>query len=219
MKLPAIKRSIECSLGRIAKHPFISDAHKKRLSKTQVYTWIMCAGRESQSFPNILEHVTDCCTNSTIRQILTKNLEDENGNGNPSEAHYTHYLNLLDEIGIPHSEFASYKEGAGLTYALRVANHVMIGENESRALGYLLVNEAMTPRIYKAIKTTVLYHHPDLQTHFFDLHVESDRKHVRALYAGIQASSTIQTRDLLFGIEIGERSMASLLDEAYGVFS
>ena len=43
------------SLDRIEAHSFIRDAHLCRLTQEQAVRWVMCAGRESRTFPSILE--------------------------------------------------------------------------------------------------------------------------------------------------------------------
>ena len=82
----------------------------------------------------------------------------------------------------------------------------------------MLVNEGMTPITYGAAYHALGKYYPDMETRFFQLHVEIDAKHVEDLYAAVDELETTQAESLLFGISIGERGMAVLLDEAYGVY-
>ena len=48
---------IEQGLERIRKHPFITEANSRTLTEEQAIRWIMCAGRESRSFPDVLNNL------------------------------------------------------------------------------------------------------------------------------------------------------------------
>jgi hypothetical protein len=91
-------------------------------------------------------------------------------------------------------------------------------ENEAIAIGYMLVNEGMTPITYGAAYHALGKYYPTMETRFFQLHVEIDAKHVEDLYVAVEELQPTQAENLLFGISIGERGMAVLLDEAYGVY-
>jgi pyrroloquinoline quinone (PQQ) biosynthesis protein C len=178
----------------------------------------MCAGRESKSFVAILKNLASWCTNPKTREILLANLADELGNGKPEDAHYQHYLQLLDALNIPRANFYSYSERAGIRLALSLAYNISLSKREACALGYLLINEAITPITYGAAKSAITYYYPNLKTTFFDLHVTIDDLHVKKLYEAVDELPTSSEDELLFGIDVGERGMAVLIDEAYGIF-
>jgi pyrroloquinoline-quinone synthase len=213
-----VRQAVEASLQRIREHPFIVEANAQRLSEEQARRWIKCAGRESRSFPYILENMLARCPNERVRQILSQNLDDERGNGKPEHAHFKHYLQLLDKLGIPHSSFYEYKERAGIKLALSLAYNISMQSELSLAIGYMLVNEGMTQITYSAIQKALLRYYPTLQTPFFDLHIEVDEKHIADLYKAVDEMELDQSKNLLLGITVGERGMAALLDEAYGLF-
>lgn len=205
-------------LERIRNHPFITSANSRLLSREQALRWIKCAGRESRSFPQIIERMIKRTSNERIRKILQENLNDEYGNGNPEEAHFNHYLQLLDSLGIPRDNFYNYPEKAGIQLALSLAYNVASQPNNAIALGYTLVNEEMTQITYSAIKNGLSPHYPALKTRFFDLHVDVDAEHVEGLFEAVDELDSNQKEAVLFGIAIGERGMAVLLDEALGIF-
>lgn len=209
---------VEDSLSRIRQHPFIVGANSQSLTKSQAERWIKCAGRESRSFPKILENLVARARNERVRQILQANLDDEYGNGNPDDAHFKHYLHLLDELGIPRSEFDAYDERAGIRFALELAYNVSVQPSEPMAIGYMLVNEGMTQITYSAAHNALTRYYPDIKTPFFSLHVEVDEKHVADLYRAVGELPDSESSALKFGVDIGERGMAVLLDEAFGVF-
>lgn len=213
-----IEHATEEALTRIRRHPFIKLAHAKSLAQSQAERWIFCAGRESKSFPGILENMVARCTDVKVREILQENLDDEHGRGNPDDAHFQHYLHLLDNLGISREHFANYRERAGIRLALSLAYNISSQDNEAIALGYMLVNEGMTPITYEAARSALGHYYPNLKTIFFDLHIAVDEKHVEELYRALESFSPSASNDLLFGISIGERGMAVLLDEALGVF-
>jgi pyrroloquinoline quinone (PQQ) biosynthesis protein C len=206
------------SLNRIRQHPFIVQAHARKLTKSQSERWILCAGRESHSFPKILENMVARCTNERVTEILRENLNDEYGNGNTEHAHFKHYLHLLDNLGIARVTFDNYREQAGIKLALSLAYNISTQPSEGVAIGYMLVNEGMTPITYEAARSTLTHYYPKLRTTFFDLHIEVDEHHVEELYKAVEAMPESSMEDLLFGISIGERGMAVLLDEALGMF-
>ena len=214
----AIKVEADASLNRIRQHPFITTAMAGKLSKAQSVRWIKCAGRESRSFPYILENMISFTTNEAVKQILQENLDDEYGNGNPEHAHFKHYLHLLDNLSIPRSEFFEYNEGPGIRLALSLAYNISKAKNSGLALGYMLVNEGMTPITYEAARSALLPFYPTLKTTFFDMHITVDIHHVEELYRAIEHTSEDQLDDIRFEILAGERGMAVLLDEAYGLF-
>lgn len=176
----------------------------------------MCAGRESQTFPHILTQTRDRTTIPTLRSILQRNLDDELGNGNPNDAHFQHYLHLLDALEISRERFAAFHEGVGIRCALHLATQVAQHPNDAFVLGYLLINEAPTPITYAAAHAGLRQFYADCPAHFFELHVTVDAEHVRELMRASQVIPVAHLPSLLDGIALGERGMAVLLDEAYG---
>jgi pyrroloquinoline quinone (PQQ) biosynthesis protein C len=105
--IEVVREVVEDSLARIRKHKFIVDGFSGRLTHEQCVRWIMCAGRESRSFPDILQNMIEIVSDCDIRQVLQSNLEDEFGNGNPDHAHFKHYLHLIRKIGLSETDFTS----------------------------------------------------------------------------------------------------------------
>lgn len=217
MDRATIDKQLAIRLEHFSAHPFLVDANSLRLSPEQVYRWIMCAGRESKSFVSILRNLISWCESKKIKDILLANLDDELGNGVPEDAHYMHYLRLLDELGIPRTQFFSYTENSGIKLALQLAYSISLARREAWALGYMLINEAMTPITYGAAKSGLMKYHPKLQTNFFDLHISTDAIHLKNLLDAVEELPQECEGDVVFGLDMGERGMAVLLDEAYGV--
>jgi pyrroloquinoline quinone (PQQ) biosynthesis protein C len=209
---------IEQGLERIRKHPFITEANSRTLTEEQAIRWIMCAGRESRSFPDVLNNLISRSSNPRIQDILKENLKDENGDGVLEHAHFMHYLQLLDKLQVSRDDFYAYNERAGIKLALSLAYNVSVLKSEAAALGYMLINESMTTITYSATKLAITRYYPNLSTGFFDIHVDVDEEHVDELYKAVDELDVSQLDDLLYGIDLGERGMAVLLDEAYGIF-
>ncbi|MDB5870690.1 MAG: hypothetical protein JWQ07_132 [Ramlibacter sp.] len=213
-----VRNEVAVALFRIENHPFVIRAHQGELTKAESLRWVKCAGRESRTFPKILENMLKDCRDEKIRSILQANLDDEHGNGNPDHAHFQHYLHLLDKIGVPRGEFEAYPEQAGIRLAVELALSISANGNLARALGYMLVNEGMTPITYSAIKLGMLRYFPELRTQFFDMHITVDEKHVAELYRAIDELPASSMAEVAFGVMVGERGMAVLLDEVVGIF-
>ncbi len=213
-----IQNEVASSLERIRNHPFVRNANDGRLKQEEAIRWIKCAGRESRTFPIILENMVTTCDDDAVRTILQSNLDDEYGNGNPEHAHYKHYLQLLDKLGIPNQEFEHYEEKAGIRLAVELAMSISLSENLPRALGYMVINESMTPITYSAIQNGLLKYYPSLKTKFFELHISVDQQHTEDLYAAIARLPKDALKEVLFGVQVGERGMAVLLDEVMSVF-
>lgn len=213
-----IRTTVEDSLDRIRQHPFIVNAEAGALSREQAERWIMCAGRESRSFPSILEGMVRRTRSDRISAVLRANLDDEHGNGDPEQAHFRHYLNLLEHLGIGIVRFDAYLEQAGIRLALDLANAIARSDNEGIAIGYMLVNEGMTAITYGSVHTALRRFHPAMETTFFQLHVEVDDRHIAELYTATAELDKTSMADVLFGVAIGERGMAVLLDEALGIY-
>jgi pyrroloquinoline quinone (PQQ) biosynthesis protein C len=218
MNIKLVRTATEESLDRIRAHRFIRQAHARELSKSQVLRWILCAGRESRSFPEILENMVKRVDDPLVLEILRENLDDEYGNGDSDEAHFQHYLHLLHDVGLTDDNIESYQERAGIRLALDLAYNVSSQPVPEIAIGYMLVNEGMTPITYDAVDVAIHRHFPKLNTKFFRLHVEVDEHHVNELYRAIGALEDASVDDILFGVSLGERGMGVLLDEALGVF-
>lgn len=213
-----IEMAVEASLARIRTHPFIVGGMRGALSKEQSIRWVLCAGRESKSFPDILRGMLETCRVGEIRAVLEDNLRDELGGGNPDHAHFKHYVVLLEQLGMSQAYFDNYEEGPGIKFALELAYAMARTARQGVALGYMLVNEGMTQITYKAAREALHRHFEMSDDTFFTLHVEVDEEHVALLYQGLRATSELAVRDVLYGIELGERGMAVLLDEALGTF-
>ncbi|GAA1258689.1 hypothetical protein GCM10009665_56060 [Kitasatospora nipponensis] len=218
MDAQQIKDQVEEALEKVRAHPLVTSALDGTLPLANAKRWVFCAGRESRSFPWILRELLAWTKQEEIREILQENLDDELGSGDPDHAHFLHYLHLLDTLGVPRGEFDEYAERPGITVALSLAFNVSKSRNLGRSVGYMLVNEAMTPITYTAAKRALTHHFPGLTTNFFDLHIEVDDHHVAALYEAVAALPPCDLADLRFGVALGQRGMEILLDEAYGVF-
>ncbi|MEU2729184.1 iron-containing redox enzyme family protein [Streptomyces griseoviridis] len=218
MFVSEVRKQVEGSLDEVRNHPLVASAAAGTLPRDAAHRWVFCAGRESRSFPWILRELLAWTDDDKVRRILQENLDDELGSGDPRHAHFLHYLHLLDGLGVAREEFDTYTERAGITLALSLAFNVAKSRSTGRAIGYMLVNEAMTPVTYNAARQALTRHHPELRTDFFDLHIEVDDQHVAALYEAVEALPDDEERDLRFGIALGRRGMEILLDEAYGVF-
>lgn len=205
-------------LDRIRQHPFIVDAGTRGLSREQAERWIKCAGRESRSFPHILTNMLETDLGPIAKEVLEENLSDEYGAGNPEHAHFKHYLDLLDDLSIPRASFFGYEEGPGIRLALSIAYNVSKSRNLGVALGYMVVNEGMTPITYGAAHAALSRYHSRMKNTFFDIHVAIDMHHVAQLYRGVEELPDSAFDDIRFGVLLGERGMAALLDEAYGLF-
>ncbi len=206
------------ALDRIKRHPFILAAHSNMLTAEQVYRWIYCAGRESRSFPTILENMLGHELNPNVRRILEENLYDEYGSGDPEQAHFLHYLHLLSKIGLGQDDFDGYDERAGINLALELADWVSTQPDVGVAIGYMLVNEGMTSITYGAVDVALHSYHPSVTTKFFELHVEVDAEHLAQLYEAASHLGQLAESSIKRGIDLGERGMAVLLDEALGTF-
>lgn len=222
MDMVSVKRveaANEESLSRIRDHRFVRMAHERALSREQVLRWILCAGRESETFPDILVRMLERISEpALVVDVLEENLKDEYGDGDPDEAHFQHYMHLLGAVGLTEAEFRGYTEKAGVRLALDLAANVSTQPVPEVAIGYMLVNEGMTPITYGAVDVAIHEYYPDLDNKFFQLHVEVDEHHVRELYRAVAALGESAVDDVLFGIALGERGMAVLLDEALGLF-
>jgi pyrroloquinoline quinone (PQQ) biosynthesis protein C len=215
----AFLHEVEGGLSRIKSHPFLVAASAGGLPKEAAERWVFCAGRESRSFPGLLSGLIRRASSTQMVSVLQQNLNDELGNGNSDEAHFRHYLQLLDELKIPRSEFDSYSEGPGITLALALADTIATAASEPVALGYMVLNEAVTPLAYRAAQQALEAHFEKLSSRFFDLHVAVDAEHVRALETLITEAKGYRDEDLCYGVSLGERGMQSLLDEAYGLYN
>ena len=218
MELNKIKQKVEIGLEKIKNHPFILKANQLDLTQEQVYNWIMCAGRESRTFPEILKNMISWVENKKITDILNENLNDELGDGNYEHIHFVHYLHLIQKIGLKKEDFLSYEQKAGIDFAVSLAYNISNTKNIGLVIGYMLINEAITPLTYSAVKQAIKPYHPKLNTDFFDVHIEVDEIHVEQLYKAIEELKNTDLNDIEFGIDIGERGMSVLLDEALGVF-
>src|SRR5262245_2757946 len=106
-----VEAANEEALARIADHRFIRLARRRALTKDQVLRWILCAGRESETFPDILVRMLDRISEPPlVVEVLEENLRDEYGDGDPDEAHFQHYMHLLRAVGLTGEEFRSYRE-------------------------------------------------------------------------------------------------------------
>lgn len=214
----AVEREVNESLLRLSRHPFVAKANARRLSTEELERWIKCAGRESELFPNVLANMISYCVNPRIKRVLAENLDDERGNGDPERAHFKLFLQLLDELGIPCQDFYNYTEQAGVRFACDLAQNISLQSNLAIAMGYMLINEGVPKITFSAVQHALQGHYPNLRTRFFELHINTDEKHIEDLYATVDELDSSQESEILFGISLGERGTAVLLDEAFGLF-
>jgi len=218
LSVDAVKAHAQGALERIAAHPFVREAAAGRLGRAQTLRWVLCAGRESRVYPTLLANVISWVPDAAVAEILRGNLDDELGNGDIAKAHFQYYLYLLDRLGIPRAVFDAYREGPGVTLALELARNISTLRNPAIALGYMAVNEGMTPVAFSAAKVIVSTHFPGVSADFFDLHIAIDEWHVAELYRALACLDQASLADVRYGIDLGERGMGALLDEAFGIY-
>lgn len=199
-------------------HPYIIHALNNTLTQNQLIRWIMCAGRESRTFPEIIKNMISWIDNEQIKNILIENLDDEYGNGNPNNAHFRHYIQLLNRMGFSENDFLNYQEKEGVKFAVSLAYNISVSKNTGLVLGYMLINEGLTPIVYSAIQEAMKKDYPTIETDFFAMHIEVDEHHVAELYKAINYLDKEEYDSLKFGIEIGLRGMQIILDESLGLF-
>jgi pyrroloquinoline quinone (PQQ) biosynthesis protein C len=209
------KQHVDEAVVTVIGHPLVTQGRSGQLEWERIKNWIFCAGRESRQFPEVIRAAIDHATNGDFRAALRRNLNDELGNGDPNEAHFQHYLRLLQTLNIHRSEFDAYAEGHGLRRALEIAAEVINAGDEALMLGYLLVNEELTGPIYGAIEQSLMRRRPGVHTQFFQIHVDGDREHVHALLVAGDQLQTNRSDRVLEGIRLGAEGMRNLLDEAY----
>jgi Iron-containing redox enzyme len=218
-RLSQIRIAVEESLDVISSHRFVRDARARRLSDEQCQRWIMCAGRESRSFPDILQNIIDGVDAEPLRRVLTDKLDDELGSGRPENARAHRYLHLLRDIGLTEAKICSYDAKAGTRFALDLAYNVSVQRDLAVAIGYVLVNEAVAPIIDGAMELAIRHCYPDLTTGFFETDVGVGLARVDQLSEAVGRLDDGDQDGVLFGINVGERARAALLDEALGLFA
>jgi pyrroloquinoline quinone (PQQ) biosynthesis protein C len=209
------KQHVDEAVATVINHPLVTQGRTGQLEWGKIKNWIFCAGRESKQFPEVVQAAIDNATNEDFSAALRRNLNDELGKGDPNEAHFQHYLQLLRTLNISRSEFDGYPEGDGLKRALEIAAEVINARDEALMLGYLLVNEELTGPIYGAIEQSLTRRRPEVHTKFFQIHVEGERDHVRALLVAGDQLQANRSERVLEGIRQGAEDMRSLLNEAY----
>ncbi len=213
-----IRDEVNASLDRIAQHPFIKDGRAQRLSKAQCLRWVMCAGRESRTFPEVLRNMMTLVEDQKVMDILRENLQDELGHGNPEQAHFRHYVHLIQKLGLTEADFENYPERAGIRLAVDLGRSISLHSDPAVSLGYMLVNEGIVPITYGAVDVAIQKHFPELTTNFFNMHVLVDEEHVRQLFVAVGEMQDTDASAILFGLALGERGVAVLLDEALGLY-
>ena len=214
---------------RVSTHPFLLRAAAGQLSADEIRRWICLAGRESRLFPRILEEMLRQLDTpearailgeswAIVHQVLAENLDDENGNGDPEEAHFHHYLQLLPDAGLTLTDFESYIERGGIAYALALAAAVSSQSDIALALAYMWLNELLTGPIYGAMNRARHRWFPDMKEKFFVVHVEVDIEHTQALEKAIAALPSKLLPSLRYGLELAEAGMSALLWEAGGLY-
>lgn len=207
-----ILQLVRDSTKRLSQHALVVRAAEGRLTKSEVVSWIFCAGAESRTFPTIVQSALASATDG-LRDVLARNLRDELGEGDPVGSHFEHYLHLLDEIGVPRERFTAFQPAAELQEALTIAERMCAGP-PARLYGYLLVNEAATSPIYGAIEASTIARFPGQRSEFFRLHVEGDAVHVEDLAAVMDSFSCDEQPLVEDGVRTGERGLCLVLDEA-----
>jgi pyrroloquinoline quinone (PQQ) biosynthesis protein C len=210
-RLSQIQVAVEESLAVVSAHRFIRDARSGRLSEAQCQRWIMCAGRESRSGPEILQNMLDRASDEPLRRLLVDKLHDERG--------ADRYLRLLRDIGTSEIEICDYDDKAGIRFSLDLAHNVSVQPDFALAIGYMYVNEAVAPIVHGAMELAIRHCYPGLTTDFFQTDVEVDAARVGRLSEAVGRMSDGDQDGVLFGVTVGERGTAALLDEALGLFA
>lgn len=228
--LGRFEAQLETAEREVGRHPFVDEAKRmssieRPLTPEQLTRWLCLAGWHCSQFVDILEKAIRVIggpdgkfaegPRDLILQVLRRNLADENGVGqdgrpNPAQAHHRQYLDVASSIGCSREQFQSCK------IDVDIANSIAALRDSSEAaemLGYVLVNERLISGIFKAMCTafTVCF---EKDVEFFRLHTEIDDVHVNQLTFATDQCDAAFDRDVIRGIELGQKVTLGLLESA-----
>jgi pyrroloquinoline quinone (PQQ) biosynthesis protein C len=219
--LASIRTENEAALARLRSHPFIRIAHAKALTRDKAHRMLEAMSCDSRAFLVQLRagvnRLRDLPQYEALLPIMKRNLDDEEGNDNPEEAHWRHYVHLALQLGYTEEALLGYEGNIGVKYAVQLAHSVPFREVPCW-VGYMLLNEGATPVTYGAEEVALRVYYPELKTKFFTMHVEVDEHHVAELYEAVRLLPDSAYYEVLQDIAMGELGMVAILDEAFGLF-
>lgn len=129
------------------------------------------------------------------------------------------HAQLLRDIGLSEDEMSDYDEQAGIRFSVELAYNVSVLPDPAVAVGYVFVNEAVTPIVHGAMELALRHCYPGLTTDFFKIDVEAGAARIEHLSEAVGRLDDAEQDSVLFGVNLGERGAAALLDEALGLFA
>lgn len=173
-------------------HPFF-ELVRTEPSLDILRQWAIQAGRIDEVFAEIL---TNMLNNPSMppyaHPSLAENRNDELGNGNAAEEHFTLFRNVLSAIGVSEQQYrdTSMTQGTarivtGLLDASRAHNPIPI-------LGMMASEELICPREFPIFVAALRRYVPRDALRYFDVHIEADVHHsedlIRLCYQAAQGN-------------------------------
>ena len=140
--------------------------------------WAIQAGRIDQAFAEILTNMLANPTiNPSMYAAIRENLNDELGNGDPRQEHFTLFQNVLEAIGVSTEQYLTTPMTQGterIIYSLLESSR---GTDPTPILGMMASEELICPNEFPLFLEAMSCYGTPHQLRYFDEHIQADVRH------------------------------------------
>ena len=158
-------------------HPFFQLV-RTRPTLAILQQWAIQAGRIDQAFAEIL---TNMLVNPIIvpsmHGLIAENLNDELGNGDPRQEHFTLFQDVLQAIGVSVEEYETTPMTQGTERIIRSLLEASRGRNPLQILGMMASEELICPNEFPLFLEAMSRYGTPYQLRYFDEHIQADVRH------------------------------------------
>ena len=140
--------------------------------------WAIQAGRIDQAFAEILTNMlANQAINPSMHTAIRENLDDELGNGDPQQVHFTLFQDVLQAASVSVDEYQATPMTAGTRKIIYSLVNASRGTNPLQILGMMASEELICPNEFPLFLEAMSHYGTAHQLRYFDEHIQADARH------------------------------------------
>ncbi|GEM_PF-3938350 len=166
---------------RIWQHPFFA-LLRSHPTIFLLQRWAIQAGRIDQAFALILDNmIKNPAISPKMHHPIQENLQDELGNGDPTQEHFTLFRNVLQELQISEDEYLKTPMTKATKQIITSLTKASCNHNSIQILAMMASEELLCPQEFPLLLDVIEQFVPKDQLSYFYVHISADCRHANDL--------------------------------------
>lgn len=173
----------------VLRHPFLTAVTAGEAGPDDLVAWGLQDRHVSYAFPRFIGLLISCAEDFHVRAVLTENLWEEFGEGDPTKAHAVLLDNMLRSMGVDAGDLD--REATEGTKAFLTTQHELATSGIWRGIGaFCYANEYLSLAEFRPLERAIRSQFPDADVSYFEENTEADTRHTELLESLIDAAAS-----------------------------